>query len=110
MQRALYRALALDPQPDCVVITGDLADHGAAEEYRVLHDILDEFPLPLHLAIGSHDDRAAFIAAFAGTRYVNESARPSYAVDYLEATIVVLDSKDEHSAAGAGRLGQEQLD
>jgi len=37
---ALGRALSIQPRPDCVVVTGDLADTGHPEEYAALRDIL----------------------------------------------------------------------
>ena len=46
------------------VFTGDLADRGAPEAYRLLRDSLAALALPHRLLIGNHDDRAAFCAAF----------------------------------------------
>lgn len=107
LDRALRRVAALDPPPDAVVITGDLADRGRPEEYTALREILDPFPLPLHLAIGNHDDRGAFLAEFTGSRFIDGGARSYYAVDGPDVTLIVLDSKNDHVAAG--RIDDGQL-
>jgi Icc protein len=96
LHRALCRVLALDPRPDHVVITGDLVEHGTRAEYQVLHEVVDRFPLPLHLVAGNHDDPGALLAEFGNTRFLG--AATHYAVDGL----VVLDS-------AAGALGPAQL-
>jgi len=99
LQLALARVLALDPRPDCVVITGDLTDHGRPDEYAALREIIGDFPLPLHLMTGNHDDRAALLDAFGGAAY--------YSVEYPDFTMVALDSLIPGSPAG--RLGPVQL-
>jgi len=49
---------------DFAVLSGDLTDHGDVESYRLLRDVLADFPLPIHLALGNHDTRRGFHAVF----------------------------------------------
>jgi 3',5'-cyclic AMP phosphodiesterase CpdA len=49
---------ALTTRPDCVLITGDLADQGDPEEYAQFRDLVAPIEIPVHLLIGNHDDRA----------------------------------------------------
>ncbi|MFI7431731.1 phosphodiesterase [Micromonospora sp. NPDC049836] len=107
LHRALGRALALRPRPDCVVITGDLVENGRPDEYVALREIIGRFPLPVHLATGSHDDRESLLDTFGGTPYLGGGFSAYYHLDHPDATLVVLDSL----AVGddAGRLGEDQL-
>ena len=107
LHRALSRVLALDPQPDCVLITGDLADHGTVEGYLALREVIGQFPLPVHLVTGNHDRRDALLKVFGGTPFLAGGDRAHYAVDYPNGSVVVLDSLQEGQAAG--RLGTGQL-
>lgn len=107
LSRALGRALALDPRPDCAVITGDLVDGGRPDEYRALREVIDRFPLPLYLATGNHDDPEALLAEFGGTRFVGGTTGTRYVVEQSAFTLVVLDSHVPRS--GGGRLGGTQL-
>lgn len=52
--------LALDPLPDVLLVTGDVADHGLAGEYADARAVLDRWPGPLLVGIGNHDIREAF--------------------------------------------------
>lgn len=101
LYRALTRVLALEPRPDCVVITGDLVDHGRPDEYEVLRELLRRYPVPVHLVTGNHDGREALREAFG-------LAETSYAAEYPEFTVVALDSL-RPELGDAGLLGEEQL-
>ncbi|SDY89797.1 Calcineurin-like phosphoesterase [Micromonospora pattaloongensis] len=107
LHRALCRVLALDPRPDCVVITGDLVEHARPDEYAVLCEVIGRFPLPLHLVTGNHDGRESLLDAFGDTPLLPATECAYYAVDHPGATIVALDSLQPGDAAG--HLGAEQL-
>jgi 3',5'-cyclic AMP phosphodiesterase CpdA len=47
-------------------ISGDLAERGEIEAYAALKKRLANFPLPVHLMLGNHDDRANFLKVFGG--------------------------------------------
>ena len=56
---------ALDPAPDLVLLTGDLADEGRAEDYAALRRAFDRLKAPYAPIPGNHDARGPFRAAFA---------------------------------------------
>jgi 3',5'-cyclic AMP phosphodiesterase CpdA len=66
--RALERCVAVlnefKPQPDLVVISGDLADAPTAEEYEHLKRLLAQLELPFVAIPGNHDSRELMRAAF----------------------------------------------
>lgn len=64
LEAAVRRVAQLDPQPDLVVLSGDLVNRGRAEEYARLRELLAPLTMPWQLMVGNHDDRAALRAAF----------------------------------------------
>src|SRR3954469_3896732 len=52
-------ARALNPQPDAVLVTGDLADTGPAGGAERVRGLLAPLGAPTYVLPGNHDDRAA---------------------------------------------------
>ncbi len=94
LRLALEALGSLEPVPDALVLTGDLADTGDPAEYAELARLLAPVEMPVHLAIGNHDERQALLAGFdfpaeAQGRFLQ------YAVDTADARLLVLDSTSE---------------
>lgn len=64
------------PRPDAVLITGDLADEGAAASYRVLREILSGLACPFFLVPGNHDRKDPLRAAFPDHGYLEGFLEP----------------------------------
>jgi 3',5'-cyclic AMP phosphodiesterase CpdA len=64
--QALGHLLALDPAPDLLLVTGDIADHGSAEEYAEARAVLSRWPGPLLVGTGNHDVRDVFARELLG--------------------------------------------
>jgi 3',5'-cyclic-AMP phosphodiesterase len=81
---------SLPNAPDAVLVSGDLTDHGAAEEYEVVRGLLARLELPLHVLPGNHDDRGRLREALdlpgSGEEPINYSASVG------ELRLVLLDS------------------
>ena len=64
--RVLGHLLALDPAPDLLLVTGDVADHGSEEEYAEARAVLSRWPGPVLVGTGNHDVRDAFARGLLG--------------------------------------------
>lgn len=67
---AVAQIRALDPAPDAIVVTGDIADQGLAEDYAAIRSLLDPLPAPTFVIPGNHDDRAELGEAFGDWGYL----------------------------------------
>jgi 3',5'-cyclic-AMP phosphodiesterase len=97
--------LAMDPRPDVLVVSGDVADHGLPEEYVAARAWLDRWPGVLAVCPGNHDVRAAFVTGLGiGTRTVVEMAGTRFVM--LDSLIDAVDGE----RVDEGRLGEEQME
>lgn len=93
LSQAVERVLRLDPLPDVVLLTGDLADGGAPEPYAELRRRLAPLPMALYLMPGNHDDRSALREAFPEANYLRQD--PDFLhfdVDLGRLRLIALDS------------------
>ncbi len=111
LQRMVAHLNASVPQPDAVVVSGDLVDFGNAEEYAVLAPVLGELAMPFYLVPGNHDDRGQLLAAFAGQPCLPVTGNPAGTLDWVVDThplrLIGLDSTIP--SAHGGQLSDVQL-
>ena len=85
---AVAEVLALDPGPDAVVVTGDLAEHASTAEYARVAELLAPLPMPVHVIPGNHDERDALRAQFPSP----PGERVQYSVDVGPLRLVACDT------------------
>ena len=96
--------LAMDPRPDILVVTGDVADHGFAPEYADARAWLDRWPGPLAVCAGNHDVRAAYVEGL-GLEARGVVEHGGYRFVMLDSLVDAVDGE----RVDEGRLGEEQL-
>ena len=92
----------LDPAPDVVIGTGDLANRGRPEEYAALRDLLAPLKAPIYLIPGNHDTVRHLRATFSDCDYLaGEAGFVSYVVDRYPLRLIGFDSTlpDAHNGA-----------
>ena len=93
LREAIAHLNRLDPQPDVVLITGDLADKGQPEAYAHLRELLADLRTPYYVIPGNHDKIEAFRHAFADHGYLPTSGEfIQYTIETLPLRLVALDS------------------
>jgi 3',5'-cyclic AMP phosphodiesterase CpdA len=97
--RTVEAILALPDHPDALLVSGDLTDNGAPEEYRRLRELLAPLDLEPHVLPGNHDLRAPLREAFGLPGEGDEPA--SHAVDLGPLRLICLDSTIPGAEGGA---------
>ncbi|MGY2288746.1 phosphodiesterase [Pseudomonas sp. SDO528_S397] len=94
LRRAVEHVNTRYPQPDIVVISGDLVDFGRPDEYAVLRPELERLQMPYYLVPGNHDSREHLLEAFADQAYLPLSADAplDWVVDDYPLRLIGLDS------------------
>lgn len=97
---------SMPQQPDAILLTGDIAEHGSDSEYLVACVMLERLQVPLYVVAGNHDDRAALRRHFRLPGTGDEPIR--YSVDLGPVRLVVVDST--RPGEDRGELDGEQLE
>lgn len=92
--------------PDAVLLSGDLAENAADEEYEQLRELLEPLDVPVYVLPGNHDDRRSLHRHFGVPGGDGEPVL--YSADLGELRLVVLDATIPGEDAGA--LGVPQLE
>ena len=84
----------LAPEPDAVIVSGDLTDHGRTEEYELLREILANLIPPVFVVPGNHDRREELLKAFATESYMPPPDSPfvHYVIDRFPLRLIGLDT------------------
>ena len=113
LEKVVEHINRMNPLPDLVFATGDLADGGSQESYRLAHDLLSPLKPPLYIVPGNHDQKDNLAAAFPEHEYLSqriEGTNGSYICYVLEDFPIRLIGLDtvtpgEHGGGlGPGRL------
>jgi len=101
LRRTVTAINALEPQPDVVIHTGDLANRGREEEYEAAGSALAALRAPFYPVPGNRDDRARLRARFIRWPCLVDGAPfVQYAVDSYPVRLLALDSQSGHSQKG----------
>src|SRR5581483_2799256 len=93
LRDAIAHLNRLDPQPDAVIVTGDLADKGDRSAYAHLREILADLKTPFFVIPGNHDRIDEFRLAFADQSYLPTTGPfIQYTIETLPLRLVALDS------------------
>ena len=90
-----------------VLLAGDIADRGEVAAYHQLRDLLAPLPMPVHMTLGNHDDRRAFLSVF-GAERDDPEGRVSEVIDAGGHRIILLDTTEPGLVGG--RLCPGRLD
>lgn len=91
LRPGLAHAARMHPDADRVILTGDLTHYGDDASYQRLRRVLADFPLPVSITIGNHDDRRTFIRHFP-EESLDENGFVQRIIDFEDMRAVILDT------------------
>jgi 3',5'-cyclic AMP phosphodiesterase CpdA len=86
---------------DLAVVTGDLTDHGTAQEYALFRQIMSGLTLDYVAIPGNHDSRPEMRAAFAGASWMPDVGEIRWRVDLEGLCVIGLDTHVPRAPHGA---------
>ena len=108
LEQAIDAVVARYADADFCVLAGDLADLGQAAAYERLKTIIARLPIPVHITLGNHDNRPAFLEVFGQGFAAAETGKVDKVIDSKGYRIILLDSSEPGRVDGV--LEAVQLD
>ena len=110
LERCVAHVMTLKPQPDLVLMTGDLTDFGRPEEYALLQELLRPLSMPVYVIPGNHDERGALLKAFGNEDYLDGKTSDfvQYTIENYPIRLIGLDTSIPGDSQGT--LCSERLD
>ena len=98
LREAVAEINAMEPQPDLVMITGDLVEKPSDSTYSHFDELIAPLKAPVYLIPGNHDDPIEMERHFGGTAcFPGKSPCFQYAIEDYEFRILALNSHLDHS-------------
>jgi 3',5'-cyclic AMP phosphodiesterase CpdA len=93
LARCVRHINALDPQPDLVLVTGDITNNGLSEEAERAAGLLAGLRPPFYVIPGNHDDRSIVTAVFDQETCPTESEQfVNYVIEDYDVRLITVDS------------------
>ncbi len=82
-----------NPQPDVVLVTGDITNSGAIEEAEQAASLLGRLQCPFYIIPGNHDDQSSLGAAFSDQAYPSGyQGFSNYVIEDFDVRLIAMDS------------------
>ena len=108
LQAAVAHLNALQPRPDLVFATGDLANNGAEADYHQVRQALEALHMPYYVMPGNHDHRETLRSVFSAHDYLGDGPFLNYVLEQFPVRIVALDTLQ--TGVHTGHLCDDRLD
>ena len=91
----------LDPLPDIVLVTGDIAKDGLFEEVERAASLLNKLRIPFYVIPGNHDDRSVLWSVFGEHACPSKSDRfLNYVIEGYDVRLIGMDSTTSDGPGG----------
>jgi Icc protein len=91
-ERTITRVLSLNPEPDLVLLSGDLAETGVSEEYDFIAEQIARLACPVVAIPGNHDVREEMLRKLPQCVQEQAGGHLSFVYDRLPVRVIGLDT------------------
>jgi len=93
LQQSVREINAMLPQPDLVMVTGDLVEHPSEASYDHFASLIEPLQMPVFILPGNHDDPQLMLEMFGDTPlFPAVHATLQYAIDSFDVRMLMLNS------------------